>query len=159
MRPPTPRLRINSEDFIDNDTDNRAAGPPSNDLFLPSTTANNFASSSSTTVNYYSSSQSNANHYSGVAVTVSDDNDGDNDGGISVQDLEETAYQSSVTTNQFTNNTAHSYHSHSYHNNQSSSFVNSSAARTNNATTTNSTLDDTLAMLVADSDPHDVSVL
>lgn len=137
MRPPTPRLRINSEDFVDNENDAATAGPPTNDLFLPSSTTNNYASSSSHSAHNYSFSQSYTENSSGVAITV----DGGESNVHESFDLEDTTYQSSVTKNQSTNNTSH--HSHSYHNNES----------------TTSNLDDTLAMLVADSDPHDVSVL
>lgn len=110
MRPPTPRLRINSEDFIDNDN---AAGSPS-DLY-PS-----YANASSLSINNSGGG--------GTAATATNNNS--------------QTYQSSVT-NKPTNNTTNSYQTQS-----SNPFYNA-----------NVTVDDTIAMLVADSDPQDISVL
>lgn len=107
MRPPTPRLRINSEDFIDNDN---AAGSPS-ELYPFSTNASSLS----------------INNSGGVRTAINNNSQ---------------TYQSSVT-NKPTNNTTNSYQTQS-----SNPFHNA-----------NVTVDDTIAMLVADSDPQDISVL
>lgn len=111
MRPPTPRLRINSEDFIDSDT----KGSPS-DLY-PS-----YANSSSLSINN--------------ACTSSKNNNNNN-----------KTYQNSVTNTSTTNNTTNINQHYNHH-----------QPALHNANV-NSLVDDTIAMLVADSDPQDFSVL
>lgn len=113
MRPPTPRLRINSEDFMDNDS----AGSPSDPYPL-------YSNSASLSVTNKSSGGKNN-------FTNTDNN---------------KTYQSSVTNNKpttTTNNTTTNSHQ-----------TNNNPFQHNNANV-NSLVDE----LVADSDPHDFSVL
>lgn len=70
MRPPTPRLRINSEDFIDNDNNHGPPGDSSSDtqfLSLHSQNlSNNITYSTNNTTSSTSTSSSSANTNSAI---------------------------------------------------------------------------------------------